>query len=168
MGVTGSAGAAPAPTVSQVQAKLGKLQAQQDKLDQQYDQVQQQLQSTNQRLVLVDQQMAAYSRKFNSMQQEIARIAVTAYEDGNLNTSLALLTSGDPQQILNQSSILLELSDTDNAQISAFLSVARQLTSTQELAQRTKAGIEQLKSGLAKRRSAMNTLVSQQRTCWPS
>ena len=53
------------------------------------------------------------------MRQQIARIAVTAYEDGNINSSMTLLTSGKPQQILDQSSILLELSATNNAQIDA-------------------------------------------------
>jgi cell wall-associated NlpC family hydrolase len=162
IGVTSSAGAAPAPTVSQVEAKLAKLKTQQEKLDQQYDQVQQQLQATNQRLALVNKELGAFSAKFNTMRQQIARIAVTAYEDGNLNNSVTLLTSGKPQQILDQSSILLELSATDNAQIDAFLAAAKQLTSTQQIAHRTKVGIEQLKAGLAKRKSAMNKLVSQE------
>jgi len=35
---------------------------------------------------------------------------VQAYEQGSTSSSVALLTSGDPQQILNRSSILLELS----------------------------------------------------------
>ena len=62
------------------------------------------------------------------MRQEIGRIAVTAYEDGNLNSSVTLLTSGNPQQILNQSSILLELSASNDAQINQFLAAAKQLT----------------------------------------
>jgi cell wall-associated NlpC family hydrolase len=162
VGVTASAGATSKPTLNQVEAKLSKLQTQQDQLDQQYDQVQQQLQTTDQQLVLVDSNLARFSARFGSMRQSIARIAVTAYEDGNLDTSVTLLTSGNPQQILDQSSILLELSDTDNAQISQFLAAARQLTSAQEIARRTKAGIEQLKGSLAKRKTAMNKLVSQE------
>ncbi len=164
IGVTSSAGAAPAPTISQVQAKLSKLKTQQDKLDQQYDQVKQQLQATNQRLTLVNKQLGAFSGKFNAMRLQITRIAVTAYEDGNLNTSITLLTSGKPQQILDQSSILLELSDTDNAQIQAFLAAAKQLTTTQQIQQRTKVGIQQLKASLLKRKNAMDKLVTQQTT----
>lgn len=162
IGVTASASAKPTPTLSQVQAKLAKLQTQLEKLDQQYDQVQQQLASTDQRLALINNEAAAYAARFNSMRQEIGRIAVTAYEDGNLSSSVALLTSGKPQQILNQSSILLELSATNDAQINQFLAAARQLTSTQLLARRTRVGILQLKAGLAKRKQAMAKLVNQE------
>ncbi len=162
IGVTASASAAPKPTLSQVQAKLAKLQTQLEKLDQQYDQVQQQLASTDQRLALINKEAAAYASRFASMRQEIGRIAVTAYEDGNLSSSVALLTSGKPQQILNQSSILLELSASNDAQINQFLAAARQLTSTQLLARRTRVGILQLKAGLAKRRQGMAKLVNQE------
>ncbi len=110
VGVTASATAKPKPTLSQVEAKLKKLQSQLEKLDQQYDQVKQQLSGTNQRLVLVNKELAAYGVRFAAMRQQIGRIAVTAYEDGNINSSITLLTSGKPQQILDQSSILLELS----------------------------------------------------------
>ncbi|HTA07178.1 MAG TPA: hypothetical protein VK836_01610, partial [Streptosporangiaceae bacterium] len=156
IGVTASASAAPAPTLSQVQAKLGRLQSQLEKLDQQFDQVQQELATTNQRLALVNAEMAADNARFAALRQQIGRIAVTAYEDGNLSSSVALLTSGKPQQILDQSSILLELSDTDNAQIQAFLAAAKQLTTTQQIQQRTKVGIQQLKASLLKRKNAMD------------
>ncbi len=162
IGVTASASAKPTPTLSQVQAKLTKLQSQLEKLDQQYDQVKQELAATNQRLGLINEEVAAYSVRFASMRQQIGRIAVTAYEDGNLNSSITLLTSGKPQQILNQSSILLELSASNAAQINQFLAAAKQLTSTQQLAQRTKAGILELKAGLTKRKQAMAKLVSQE------
>ena len=147
IGVSASASATPTPTLSQVQAKLKSLQTQADKLDQQYAQVKQQLQATDQRLQLVNKEIAARLRPVRGAAPgRSARIAVTAYEDGNLNSSIALLTSGNPQQILDQSSILLELSASNDAQINQFLAAARQLTATQLLAQRTKAGIAQLKS----------------------
>jgi len=160
LGVTASAGAAPAPSVSQVQARLKSLQTQMDKLDQQYVQVKQQWMTTKQRLQVLNREVGAESHKFAAMRQEIARIAVTAYEDGNLNSSMALLTSGNPQQILDQSSILQELSITNNAQIAQFLAATKQLTTYQQQVQRTKIGLAQLKNGLGKRRAKLNTLVS--------
>jgi cell wall-associated NlpC family hydrolase len=170
MGVSGSALAASdahgasTPTLSQAEAQLTKLETQFNQLDQQYDQVQQELQAANQRLGVINEQKAAYERSFAAEQQEIGRIAVTQYEDGNLNTSLTLLTSGKPQQILDQSSILLELSTTNTAQIHHFLTAARQLRATQILAQRTRVGIAQLDDSLAAQRANMNKLISQQNT----
>lgn len=164
MGVAGSATAAPAPTLAQVKANLSKLQAQLDKLSQQYDQVQEQLSVTNQRLAVINKQETAYAASFNTMRQQVGQLAITAYEDGNFNSSLALLSSGTPQQILNRSSILQELSASNNAKISQFLVDARQLNATQALAERTQAGIESLRNNLAGQKAAMTKLVSQQQT----
>ena len=164
IGVAGSATAAPTPTLSQVQANLSRLQSQLDKLSQHYDQVQLQLSATNQRLAVINKQEAAYAASFATMRQEVGRLAITAYEDGNFNSSLALLSSGNPQQILNRSSILQALSASNNAKISAFLVDARQLNATQALAERTKAGIVSLKNDLAGQKATMTKLVSQQQT----
>jgi peptidoglycan DL-endopeptidase CwlO len=160
LGVTSSAGAAPAASISQVQAKLKRLQTQMDKLDQQYDKVKQQWVATNQRLQLINREIAADTRKFAGMRKEIARIGVTQYEDGNLNSSLALLTTGDPQRILDQSSILLELSHTNSALIGEFVNATKQLSGVQLQARRTKAGLTELKNSLAKRRRELDKLVS--------
>jgi peptidoglycan DL-endopeptidase CwlO len=164
LGVTASAGAAPMPSVSQVQAKLKRLQTQVDKLDQQYDQVKQQWLTTKQRLQLIDREIAVDSRKFAGLQAEIGRIGITQYEDGNLNSSIAMLTSGNAQQILDKSSILLALSDANGWQIADFLAATRQLTNAQLQARRTNAGLTELKNGLAKRRRELSTLVSNETT----
>ena len=162
LAVTASAGAAPAPTITQVEKKIRQLQIQGDQLGQQYDQVQQELASTNQRLVLVRKQLSIEDGQFARLQRQIGLIAATEYEDGNLNSSLALLTSGSPQEILNRSSILAQLAESNNAEISQFLAAARQLASTQEVASRTIAGIEELKASLVKRRRTLNNMLSQQ------
>jgi peptidoglycan DL-endopeptidase CwlO len=162
LAVTSSAGAAPAPTISQVEKKIKQLQVKGDQLGQQYDQVQQQLISTRQRLTLVRRQLAIENGQFAKLRQVIDSIAVTEYEDGNLNSSLTLLTSGKPQQILNQSSILEQLSESNNAEIGQFLTAARQLTSTQEIVSRTLTGIDQLKASLGKRRKTLNSMLAQQ------
>jgi cell wall-associated NlpC family hydrolase len=162
--ITGSAGATPTPTLAQAQKKAAQLVAKSERLDQQYDQVKQQLAATDQRLGLVDKELAKFSAQFASERGQISRIAVTAYEDGNITSSVELLTSGDPQEILDQSSILEELSASDNAQISQFLSAARQLEDTQRLAQRTRDGIVELKTSLAKRKAALGKLVTQEQS----
>ena len=136
LGVTGSAGAAPAPTVSQVQARLKSLQTKSDKLDQQYGQVKQELTSTNQRLGLIHKEISADSARFAGLQKEIDLIGVADYEGGNFNTSLAMLASGNAsnaQGMLNRSSILQELSASNNAKISQFLVAARQLNAKQRV-----------------------------------
>jgi peptidoglycan DL-endopeptidase CwlO len=160
LGVTGSAGAASTPSLSQVEAKVKALQTKANQLGQQFDQVKQEEAATNQRLTLIDKQISLDSVRFAALRQQIANIAISDYEGGNLNSSMALLTSGNPQQILNKSSILGELSDANSAQIGDFLAATRQLTSAQALEQRTKTGILELRASLAKRKIAMNKVMT--------
>jgi cell wall-associated NlpC family hydrolase len=164
IGLGGSAGAAPQPTIAQVQQKLDALDSQSGKLGQQFDQVEQQLSSASQQLALVNRQASRYQTRFNSMRSEIAKIAVTAYEDGSLTSSAVLLTSSNPQVILNQSSILTELSSSNSAEIGQFLAAAHQLAQTQQTARRAKAAIVALKNNLSKRKTTLDSMIAQQKT----
>jgi len=160
----GPAGAAPQPTVSQVQARLRQLTTKAEKLDQRYNQVQQELTSASRRLKLVNSEAARYLERFRSMRAEIARIAAQAYMNGNMTSVAAMLTSGDAQQILDQSSILLELSSSNSAQMSQFIAAARQLTGAQQAAKRAKTAIGALRNNLASQKRSLDKLIGQQKT----
>jgi cell wall-associated NlpC family hydrolase len=162
--VGGTAGAAPQPTVTQVQQRIKQLTNQAGRVGQQYDQVLQELSSANQRLKVVSTQARRYRARFDAMRSEVAQIAATAYENGSLTSVTALLTSGNPQQLLNQSSILVELSASNSAAMSQFLTAARQYRQAELTAQRTRAGIAALKRNLANRKRNLDGLISQQRS----
>ncbi len=83
---------------------------------------------------MVKRKRPGYATQFNSMRGQIGQIAAQAYEQGSMNSSIALLTSGKPQQILDQSSILLELSSANNAEMDQFLAAARAARNTQQAA----------------------------------
>jgi cell wall-associated NlpC family hydrolase len=157
-----AAGAAAQPTVSQVQQKLSKLNKQADVLDEQYDQAQQALSSASQQLTLVNEQAARYLARFNSMRKQIAQIAAEAYEQGSLNSPEVLLTSNDPQEILDQSSMLLELSSSNTSEMKAFISAAKQLAGAQEAARRTKDARAALASKLSGQKKTLEKTIAQQ------
>jgi peptidoglycan DL-endopeptidase CwlO len=156
--------ASPQPTVAQVQHKVNQLSNQAQRLDEQYDQVQQELSSAKQQLALVNTEAARYRLRFEGMQDEVAEIATQAYEDGSITSPESLLTSSNPQQILDQSSILLELSSSNSAAMSAFLAAARQLASAQASARRVEDGILALRAKLAGQKKTLNKQYSQQKT----
>jgi cell wall-associated NlpC family hydrolase len=162
--VCGVAAATPQPTIAQVQHRLSQLNTQADRVGQQYDEVQQELASASQRLALVNHEAARYEVQFQAMRKSIAQIAATAYEEGNMTSPAALLTSGDPQQILNQSSILLELSANNSAAMNQFLAAARQLNGAQQAARRVEAGMLELRKNLSNRKQSLNTLRAQEET----
>jgi len=161
--VGSTAGAAPKPTLSEVQAKLQKLTNQEQVLDQRYDQMKQDLSQANQRLKLVNQETARYQARFEAMRKQVARIAAQAYENGQLTSVAALLTSDDPQSVLDQGSILMELSSANSAQMTEFIKAAQQLESAQQAAKNAKAAIITLQARLNGQRTVLVKTIDQQK-----
>ncbi|HET7014038.1 MAG TPA: NlpC/P60 family protein [Streptosporangiaceae bacterium] len=160
----GSAAAFPQPTIGEVQHEIAVLDHKASVLGQQYDQVIQDLSLANSRLKLLNRETKRYRANFEAMRSEVDRIAVVAYEQGGVDSPIGLLTSSTPQEVLNQSSILGELSAVDSAQITRYLNASRQLLTAQEQAKRTKMGILTLKHSLGKRLSKLKTLQGQEET----
>jgi peptidoglycan DL-endopeptidase CwlO len=160
----GVASGAPQPTVTQIQQKLNKLNTQADKLDDQFNQAQQELTSANQRLALVNKQAARYLVTFDAMRTQVAQIAAQQFENSALTTPEALLTSGDPQEILNQSSILLELSSSNRSAMRQYFAAARRLEGAQQSARRAKDAIASLKTKLASKKTTLKKAIAQQQS----
>jgi cell wall-associated NlpC family hydrolase len=95
---------------------------------------------------VVNNQVTRYLNQFKSLRSEVAQIATAAYEEGSISSPEALITSNDPQTVLNQSSILLELSSSNSHEVSQFLAADRQLINTQQADKRDKAAIAALKA----------------------
>jgi cell wall-associated NlpC family hydrolase len=158
VGLGGSAAAVPMPTVTQVQHRLAKLNAKVARLGQQYDQVLAQLTQANQRLAFLGKQTARYRGHFDAMQRQVGRLATAAFEEGGATSPVALLTSSSPQQVLNQSAILSEISAADDSQISQYLAASHQLLWAQRVTKTELSQIGQLRRLLHKRLAKMKSL----------
>jgi peptidoglycan DL-endopeptidase CwlO len=157
----GAASATPNPTASQVQARLDKLMSQLDRASQQYDQSLTDLNTAKARLAQINKELSQNQSKFETMRSAIAQLASAAYEQGGLNSASTLLTSNDPQTVLDQASILSHLSSDRRAQLSAYLSTAQALRTSQQTQSRTKAAIAQLEKSKSAQRSHLQHLVDQ-------
>ncbi|MDX6336164.1 MAG: peptidoglycan DL-endopeptidase CwlO, partial [Streptosporangiaceae bacterium] len=140
-----------------------KLTSQEDKAIQAYDQSAQELGSANAQLALVNREVATDRAQFRQMRAEIAQIATTAYESGNMNSMGALLTTDNPQAVLSQASVLLQLSSDRSAQVNHFLSVARQLEGAQRMTRRTQTAIAALNKQRLARKQSIGKAVSSQK-----
>ena len=156
----GAAGAAPQPTISQVQAQVNGLQAKIDKIGQQYDQVTGQLAAARGRLAAVRRQAAREQSQFDAARTKLAQVAVAAYENSARTSDAGLLSSADPAVILGQASLLQQLSSSQRARAVQLLASARQLTSVQQELQRTEDGIAALHTQLATRKTALGKLLA--------
>src|SRR6266849_1061819 len=159
----GVAGAAPQPTVDQVQQAVNQLTTQMDQAVQHYDQAAQELASANQRLALVTREVSTDRASFQSMRAQVAAIASTAYENGNMSSIGALLTSNNPQAVMSQASVLMQLSTDRSAQVAQFISAARQLEGAQQTARRTQRAVAALDKALLARKQSIGSALTKKK-----
>jgi cell wall-associated NlpC family hydrolase len=168
-----SVSAAPKPTIAQVTAQVKALSSRADRAVQQYDQVKEQLAAANGRLKLVNAEVSRDRAQFAVARRGVAAAAATAYEDGNLTSMAALITSASPQTVLARAAMLVQLSWARSAQMRQFITAARQLSGAQQTAKRTRAAITALRNqararvdsarkALSQKKSLLATLTAQQ------
>ena len=158
------AGAAPKPTVNQVQAKINQLTSQFDKVSEQLDQASQQLSSAQSRLSQVKVQFTHANTQFETAQANVAQAAAAAFEDTGSTSMAGVLTSNDPSVVLQQGSMLLELSGTRNAQTQQLLTDASQLKGVEQEMQRTENGIAGLKNQLTTHKNSLGKLIANEKS----
>jgi peptidoglycan DL-endopeptidase CwlO len=164
----GMAGAAPQPTVNQVQAKINQLTTQFDKVSEQLDQASQQLSAAQTKLSQVRVRMNHANAQFQTAQANMAQTAAAAFEDTGATSIAGALTSGDPSVVLQRGSLLMELSGNRNAQTRQLLTAASQLADAEQQVQRTEAGMATLKGQLADRKSSLGKLIDTQKAALAS
>jgi len=154
------AGAAPQPTVDQVQARINQLTSQFDKVTEQFDQASQQLSAAQSRLSQVRVHLNHANAQFQAAQANVAQTAAAAFEDTGATSIAGVLTSGDPSVVLQQGSLLMELSGSRNAETQQLLTDAGQLAGVEQEMQRTEAGIASLKRQLAAHKNSLGKLIA--------
>jgi peptidoglycan DL-endopeptidase CwlO len=154
------AGASPQPTVAQVQAKVNQLTSQYDKVTEQLDQAGEQLSAAQTRLDQVRVAVNHANAQFEAARTAVAQIAAAAFEDTGATSMAGVLTSGDPSVLLQQGSLLMELSGSRNAETAQLLTDASQLTGVEQELQRTEDGIAALKIQLADHKNSLGRLIA--------
>jgi len=152
--------AAPQPSVDQVQARINQLTSQFDKVSEQLDQVSQQLSGAQSRLSQVRVHLNHANAQFQAAQANVAQTAAAAFEDTGATSIAGVLTSGDPSVVLQQGSLLMELSGNRTAMTRQLLSDASQLTGVEQEMQRTEAGVAGLKAQLAAHKTSLGKLIA--------
>jgi peptidoglycan DL-endopeptidase CwlO len=155
-----NATAASRPTVEQVQTKVNQLTTQFNKVSEQLDQVDEQLTSAQQQLKQVTTNYNHAESQFHAAELTVSQIAASAYEDTGSTSIAGVLTSGSPQQVLQEGSLLLQLSSSRDDETQQLLTASSQLLSVQQEMQRTESGIASLKGELSSRKTSLNRLIA--------
>jgi cell wall-associated NlpC family hydrolase len=93
----------------------------------------------------------------------VAQNAAAAFEDTGATSVAGVLTSGDPAVVLQQGSLLMELSANRTAETRQLLTDASQLAGVEQEMQRTEAGVAALKSQLAGHKDSLGKLIATQK-----
>jgi peptidoglycan DL-endopeptidase CwlO len=157
------AGAAPAPSINQVQAQINSLQGKIDKVGEQYDAAGQQLATAKARLAQVTKQSDRAQQAYDKASATLAAVAVAGYENQNQTSVIGLLTSGNPDAVLGQASLLLQIEGTHNEQAKQLLTMANELSTIKEQRQRTATGVAQVEAQYAAQKSSMTKLLDKQK-----
>jgi peptidoglycan DL-endopeptidase CwlO len=156
----GIAGAAPQPTVAQVQARINQLTSQFDQVSVQLDQASQQLSAARSKLTQVRVHLDYANAQFREAQATVAQTAAAAFEDSGATSVAGVLTSGDPSAVLQQGSLLMELSGNRNAQTKQLLADASELAEAEQQMQRTEDGVAALKARLTAQKDSLGGLLA--------
>lgn len=162
-GPASAAPRAPQPSAGSAQQKLNKLISQDDKLGAQYDQALASYASATKKLKRLDGEIGRDTKNFQAMRSQVGRIAAAAYETGNATSVSAILTSSDPQQVLEQASTLEHISSGRLSAMRSFIAAAQALRGAQLTARRTQAAVAQQKDKLAAQKRSLDATVSKQK-----
>lgn len=135
-GVAGASAQSPSagtPSLKATLAKVRKISAEIEKLGQQYDSMQIQLRQAHRQARLSRIAAARYQKLVASGQKSLGQIAAQGYMNGSLDPTLQMLQTSNPQQFLDQTSIMLQLQQENGDKLSQ-VSTAQQAAKKAQLA----------------------------------
>jgi peptidoglycan DL-endopeptidase CwlO len=156
------AGAASAPTITQVKSEVNSLQGKVDKIGEEYDAAGQQLTTAKARLAQVTKQTDRAQQQYNQASATLTAVAVASYENSGQTSIIGLLTSGNPSAVLGQASLLLQVEGTHNEEAQQFLGLAGELSAIRQQQQRTETGVAQLTAQYSTQKASITKLLDTQ------
>jgi cell wall-associated NlpC family hydrolase len=152
------ADAAPKPTLKESQAKLKKLNSQVDHQDNAYNKAKEQRQAAEKKLAALKKSVAEDQKTYEHLRERVAQLAAAAYKGGQSGDIPNLVSSGDPESVLDQISMFTQVAHNRSIEVTQFLNAA-------QLLQRQKAQAEQaaedLRSKAKSEKSQLNKLKKQ-------
>ncbi|GAB2860335.1 C40 family peptidase [Actinocorallia aurea] len=121
-------GAAQAePSKAEAQKKLDKLNEQVEKLVDKYNGLEGDLKIAQRKLTSAKKAASREKKAFDSAREGIVAMAADAYKTGDISDISSLLSSGDPQDVLDQVSIFSHVSNQRGDKIKDFLASTQRM-----------------------------------------
>jgi peptidoglycan DL-endopeptidase CwlO len=136
----------PQPSLSALVAEARQLSNQVDSLGQQYDGLQIQIANAKSQEKLAKLAAARAEKAMAGSQLAVSQLAAMGYMNQGYDPTLQMLTSGDPEQFLNQASTVLEISNQAGMRLSTLQKMQIASQRAQATAKEEIATVNQLQS----------------------
>jgi peptidoglycan DL-endopeptidase CwlO len=151
IGSADSTGGSPSSSFEATVAKANALSNQIDALSQQYDALKIELNEASQESTIALQTAQRDELALSDGQAAVAQIAAQAYMTGGLDPSVQLLQSADSQQVLDRTSIMLQLAHQQTGTMSLLASAEGAANRARQIAAQQAARADQLSAAMSKK-----------------
>jgi peptidoglycan DL-endopeptidase CwlO len=150
----------PRPSLNALVAEATQLSNEVDSLGQQYDGLRIQIShaETEERLAKLAASRAA--KALTGSQQAVAQLAAMGYMNQGLDPTLQMITSGDPEQFLNQAATVQELDNQAGMRLSTLQKAQLAAARAQATAKEQIATVNQLQTEINSRVSAIQAKLA--------
>jgi cell wall-associated NlpC family hydrolase len=152
-----------APTLAQAQRTVAELQTKTEAITEQYNDAQDKLAASRKRQAVLAAKEAGLRSRVSTSRDTVARLAVEAYQGGNMSMLASVMTSGSPQTFLDQIATLDVLSSSQRSTIDGLVDAKTALAADRaRLARETKAQETQLAVVSARKTQILASLAQWQ------
>ncbi|MCD0450985.1 NlpC/P60 family protein [Actinocorallia sp. API 0066] len=152
------------PTRAQAQKKLDQLNEQVEKLVDKFNALNQDLKVAERKLTSAKKAAQREQKAFDAARQGIVQMASDAYKTGDISDITALLSSGDPQAVLDQVSMFSHVSKQRGDKIKDFLTSTQRLEREKGNAQDAYDKVNVKVKAIKDQRAVIDRAIKKQRT----
>lgn len=150
----------PRPSLNELVAEATQLSNQVDSLGQQYDGLRIQISHAEAEERLAKLAASRAAKALNGSQQAVAQLAAMGYMNQGLDPTLQMITSGNPEQFLNQAATVQELDNQAGMRLSTLQKAQLAAARAQATAKEQIASVNQLKTEINSRVSAIHAKLA--------
>jgi cell wall-associated NlpC family hydrolase len=162
--VPGVGTAAPSShmTISQVQAQISALNSKAERITEAYDSANTQLAALKRKERVTNRLLARDKAALLTVQKRVAAGAAAAYKTGSLDPTLALVSTGTPQTVLDQSASLNEVARYEADQVSTADAAQRAVAAAQVVHNAQVAQQRKTLAAISSQKQQIQSLIGQQ------
>jgi len=150
---------APKPNLTTLVAQAKQLEFQINALSEQYDGLRIQLTRAQADARIAEDAAARGASALTVSQQAVAQLAAENYMNSGLDPTLQALTTGNPEQFLNQASTITELDQSSGAKVNTLSNEVNQALRAKQTADQQVAAVKALEAQMNTKKLAIDAKI---------